>query len=100
MESKNIHQLPENFSFRMMSQKTDCMAIPCPSQVATPAHRSAAIFFYVFLSSYSASSRPSVKTTVRHWVRLCALHGITPFRPQVADNGGAKALEYIVLMMF
>ena len=34
-------------------------------------------------SSYSAPSRPSIKTAVRHWVRFCALLGIAPFIPQV-----------------
>ena len=51
-------------------------------------------------SSYSASSRPSIKTAVRHWVRFCALCGISPFRPQVADNWDAKVVEEIILMMF
>ena len=51
-------------------------------------------------SSYAASSRPSIQTAVRHWVRFCALHGITPFRPQVADNWDAKVVEEIILMMF
>ena len=51
-------------------------------------------------SSYAASSRPSLKTAVRHWVRFCALYGISPFRPQVADNWDAKVTEEIILMMF
>ena len=51
-------------------------------------------------SSYAASSRPSLKTAVRHWVRFCALCGISPFRPQVADNWDAKVTEEIILMMF
>ena len=47
-------------------------------------------------SSYSASSRHSIKTAVRHWVRFCALYGISPFRPQVADNWDAKVVEEII----
>ena len=44
-------------------------------------------------SSYAASSRSSIKTAVRQWVRFCALHGISPFKPQVADNWDAKVVE-------
>ena len=51
-------------------------------------------------SSYIVSSRPSIKSAVRHWVRFCALHGTSPFRPQVAENGDAEVLEEIILIMF
>lgn len=51
-------------------------------------------------SSYAASSRPSIQTAVRHWMRFCSMYGISPFRPQVADNWDAKVTEEIILMMF
>ena len=51
-------------------------------------------------SNYSDSSRPSLKTAVRHWARFCAKLGISVFRPQVADNWEAKAMEEMILMLF
>jgi len=51
-------------------------------------------------SNYADSSRPSLKTAVRHWARFCARLGISVFRPQVADNWEAKVMEEMILMMF
>ena len=51
-------------------------------------------------SNYSDSSRPSLKTAVCHWAHFCAKHGISVFRPQVADNWEAKVMEEMNLMLF
>ena len=51
-------------------------------------------------SNYAASSRPSLKTAVRHWARFCAKLGISVFRPQVADDWDAKVIEEMILMLF
>ena len=51
-------------------------------------------------SNYSATSRPALKTAVRHWGRFCAKLGISPFRPQVANNWEAKVQEEMILMLF
>jgi hypothetical protein len=51
-------------------------------------------------SNYAATSRPSVKTAVRHWVRFCASLGITPFRPQVANDWDGKVTEEVIMMLF
>ena len=51
-------------------------------------------------SNYADTSRPSLKTAVRHWARFCAKLGISVFRPQVADNWEAKVMEEMILMMF
>ena len=51
-------------------------------------------------SNYSDTSRPSVKTAVRHWARFCARLGISVFRPQVADDWEAKVMEEMILMLF
>ena len=51
-------------------------------------------------TNYADSSRPSLKTAVRHWARFCAKHGISVFRPQVADDWGGKVLEEMILMLF
>ena len=51
-------------------------------------------------SNYAATSRPSVKTAVRHWVRFCASLGTTPFRPQVANDWDGKVTEEVIMMLF
>ena len=51
-------------------------------------------------SNYADSSRPSLKRAVRDWARFCAKHGISVFRPQVADNWEAKVMEEMILMSF
>ena len=51
-------------------------------------------------SNYAATSRPSVMTAVRHWVRFCASLGITPFRPQVANDWDGKVTEEVIMMLF
>ena len=51
-------------------------------------------------SNYADSSRPVLKTAVRHWARFCAKHGISVFRPQVADNREAKVMEEMILTLF
>ena len=51
-------------------------------------------------SNYADSSRPSLKTAVRHWARFCAKLGISVFRPQVADNWEAKVMEEMILALF
>ena len=39
-------------------------------------------------------------TAVRHWARFCAQHGLSVFRPQVANDWEAKVLEKMILMLF
>ena len=41
-------------------------------------------------------------TAVRHWARFCASHGLSVFRPQVANDWEAKVLELeeMILMLF
>ena len=51
-------------------------------------------------SNYAATSRPSVMTAARHWVRFCASLGITPFRPQVANDWDGKVTEEVIVMLF
>ena len=51
-------------------------------------------------SNYADSSRPSLKTAVRHWARFCAKLGISVFRPQVEGNWEAKVMEEMILMLF
>ena len=51
-------------------------------------------------SNYADSSRPSLMTAVRHWARFCARHGLSVFRPQVANDWAAKVLEEMILMLF
>ena len=51
-------------------------------------------------NNYADSSRPSLKTAVRHWARFCAKLGIPVVRPPVADNWEAKAMEEMILMLF
>ena len=51
-------------------------------------------------SNYSAASRPSLMTAVRHWARFCARHGLSVSRPQVANVWEAKVLEEMILMLF
>ena len=51
-------------------------------------------------NNYADSSRPSLKTAVRHWARFCAKHGTSVFRPQDADNWEAKVMEEMILMLF
>ena len=51
-------------------------------------------------SDYADSSRPSLKTAVRHWARFCAKHGTSVFRPQVADSWEATVMEEMILMLF
>ena len=51
-------------------------------------------------SNYAATSRPSVMTAVRHWVRFCASLGITPFRPRVANDWDGKVTEEVIMMLF
>ena len=46
------------------------------------------------------TSRPSVMTAVRHLVRFCASLGITPFRPQVANDWDGKVTEEVIMMLF
>ena len=39
-------------------------------------------------------------TAVRHWARFCARHGLSVFRPQVANDWEAKVVEEMILMLF
>ena len=39
-------------------------------------------------------------TAVRHWARFCARHGLSVFRPQVANDWEAKVLEEMILLLF
>ena len=39
-------------------------------------------------------------TAARHWARFCARHGLSVFRPQVANDWEAKVLEEMILMLF
>ena len=55
---------------------------------------------HLIQSNYSATSRPSLMTAVRHWARFCAGHGLSVFRPQVANDWEAKVLEEMILMLF
>ena len=38
-------------------------------------------------------------TAVCHWARFCARHGLSVFRPQVANDWEAKVLEEMILML-
>ena len=55
---------------------------------------------HLIQSNYSATSRPSLMTAVRHWARFCARHGLSVFRPQVANDWEAKVVEEMILMLF
>ena len=41
---------------------------------------------HLIQSNYSATSRPSLMTAVRHWAHFCARHGLSVFRPQIAND--------------
>ena len=55
---------------------------------------------HLIQSNYSATSRPSLMTAVRHWARFCARHGLSVLRPQGANDWEAKVLEEIILVLF
>ena len=42
-----------------------------------------------------------ISAGVRHWARFCARHGLSVFRPQVANDWGATVLEEeMILVLF